>query len=133
VIRENSIRDSYVGVDLSSAQNNVVANNTITATTYAVGASYAPGNQIVNNTLDDSWVAVEVDGNASELAFHSNNIGHTRTGVGFEAEGADSPVDALRNWWGCPDGPDNPACADAIGPVDYDPWLTEPNPAAGAG
>lgn len=71
--------------------------------------------------------AIRVLREASIASIEGNNF---REGVEAGVR-ADEPVDATHNWWGCPEGPLAPDCADAKGPVTVDPWLTSPNPDAG--
>lgn len=35
-------------------------------------------------------------------------------------------VDATDNWWGDPAGPDGPEGDGVDGPIDVEPWLTDP-------
>lgn len=70
---------------------------------------------------------------ASPAEVHGNNFRNVGEGLDDWSEGS-GPTDGRWNWWGCPDGPgDGEDCATVDGDVVFDPWLTEPNPEAGAG
>lgn len=73
---------------------------------YQVGSLIGGGSMIRNSHVVDNGIGVLVLGN----------------GV----------MDAIHNWWGCPEGPNTPRCDAAVGSVAYAPWRTSPNPGAGA-
>lgn len=65
---------------------------------------------------------------------HDNNLEDNGVGVTGSSPWPSWRIDATHNWWGCSAGPDEEVCDDAVGGrVDYEPWLTAPNPEAGAG
>lgn len=51
---------------------------------------------------------------------------------GLRNQDSSLAVDARGNWWGAATGPNTPGADATIGPVLYDPFLADPNPAAGA-
>ncbi|MGQ0535604.1 MAG: hypothetical protein ACT4PT_05990 [Methanobacteriota archaeon] len=56
---------------------------------------------------------------ATGAEVHENDI------VGNEDAGVKSggpAVDAEGNWWGCPEGPSDPACDAGAWPDDAEPW-----------
>lgn len=55
---------------------------------------------------------------------HDNGLLGVRNGF--------DPTDAEHNWWGCEDGPGNPGCDEVDVNVDSDPYLSSPEPDAGA-
>lgn len=93
-----------------------------------------------NGGLEDAHItANHVANNSGGILFSGQNIGHVvkenniyeNNQVGLFV-GGEYLVDARENWWGCQDGPSNSGCDWAIGEATFDPWLTAPNPNAGA-
>ena len=105
----------------------------IGVTSTSPGIETATGNRLSANVLTGNGQAIHVAGQTPGLTLRQNNVDASTTGLGLNATQAQDPVDARHNWWGCPDGPGDPACETVLGPVDVDPWLTSPNSDAGAG
>lgn len=109
VVAHNSVqRNDQAGLRLTAATNTSISENNVTA--------------------NDRGIVIE---SGAGSALHGNNI-DANEHVGLDVHRAEEPVNATRNWWGCPDGPDDPACDSVEGPGVVDPWLTAPNPDAGA-
>lgn len=109
VIQGNTIRDhASRGVSVGSQTSDVAIHDNVVTDMGSAGV----------------WV-----GDADSVAVHGNNI---EGNEGYGLRSTDAFVNATKNWWGCPDGPDDPDCDGVSGDVDYDPWLTSPNPDAGA-
>lgn len=118
-----------------------------------IRVSGGDGALLANNTANDNgWRGIVVSGSADAVVEHSEVLRNGDEGIrlgsttnatlranNLEANGVgvgqwnSAPVDARENWWGCPGGPDDPACDDAYDGVNYEPWLTSPNAEAGAG
>lgn len=90
---------------------------------------------VAGNNITGNGRGVRIHGGSGHLLrfnnIHNNEDTLAREGVGLEVDHAED-IDARWNWWGCPDGPDDPDCDDVTGNATYDPWLTSPNPDAGA-
>lgn len=132
-VTDNRFAFGYLGVLLEGASGTLnVSHNRFVGTAKGVTGvvtTDVPANVTVEANqfrhMDDE--AINVQEADSIASIQGNNFGEgVETGVR-----ADEPVDATENWWGCPDGPSDPDCADAKGPITVDPWLTEPNPTAG--
>lgn len=114
------------------SHHNRISNNTFDGPSTAVGAALSVegnDNTIRDNVVTANEYGIRIAGSATDNTIRGNNIHGTDVGLRGEAAGT---VDAENNWWGCPDGPDDPDCDDVEGDVDYDPWLTSPNPEAGS-
>jgi parallel beta-helix repeat protein len=118
-----------LGIRVSGDGAAVIANNSARNNGYR---------GIVVSGVEDAVVRDnEATGNADEgirlgsadAELRGNNLADNGVGVG---QWNSEPVDARHNWWGCQQGPTHSACDDAYDGVDYDPWLTSPNPDAGA-
>lgn len=104
-------------------------NTALDADRYGMSVSFAPNGTVGANVIEQSG-SVGVRVHASDgTEIHGNNL--QGNGVGVDTL-LTEPIDARENWWGCPDGPEDDACDDAEGAVLFEPWLTDPNPTAGA-
>lgn len=121
------------------AEDMVVEGNTILDSVQYGIEIWGPQNAILNNTIHGSGEAgvkahepsiLNPDG--VQATVRGNNIHDTVSGVGVDAEAPAAFLDARENWWGCSGGPGEDACDGVEGAVWFDPWLTEPNPDAGA-
>lgn len=133
VIRANQ-RDGIRTVEsgpFSTAHGNRIAQNTIQGNGDAgIHLASAANTSLLENNITRNTLGVAVEGSiGSEL--HRNNIWANR-GSGLDVQNVTEPVNATRNWWGCPSGPDEPACDGVEGDAIVEPWLTEPNRQAGA-
>lgn len=89
----------------------------------------AGSTRILANELTGNEVGLLVSG-ISGKAVHDNNFhGNFYAALDWDME---NPLDARFNWWGCPDGPEDPACDQVSDDIDYAPWRSSPNPDAGA-
>lgn len=95
----------------------------------------AGGHEIVDNRIENNTKGIVLASDVPELLIHANNLQNNTAGIGLDAQdasGAQEPIQAPTNWWGCPQGPDYPACDGVLGPVALPSWLEAPNPSAGA-
>lgn len=156
VFARNDVTDNgFVGVSLWQTTHSSVENNTIVGNAdHGVRLYEATGDRLANNTIADNGfdgVALDLSEGISvkdnvisgheigirvrdggDHAFHRNNI-EDNAPVGQAALDVSTHADARMNWWGCAGGPDDPSCNGVAGKVDYEPWLTAPNPEAGVG
>lgn len=125
-----------------------VAHNTVTDNGFfGVYLFASTGAQVANNTIShnrDDGVHVRVSTGAR---IANNNI-HSNTDAGLSILGDSEPLNATDNWWGHETGPGGgvtDACTGTVadgdgdeidtsngGEVCFDPWLSSPNPDAGA-
>ena len=102
-LRNTTIRNAEVGVDATESSG---------------------GWAVAGSTITDTGTAVDVrDGGTAALPIRvrtSRIVNNTDAGV--NAVGADTTVDATRNWWGQPDGPTDGQC---VGNVDCDAQLLD--------
>lgn len=152
VVRGNELTHNSNGVTLSVSHENTVDNNTLSSNGFGFLLMRGKGNQIEHNDISDNawgaWIEGASDRNRFEGNAFSSNWGGLRVEGGEDLRLRENnfvdmtrpavwqvrsgpQIDARENWWGCPDGPDDPDCAEARGDVLYDPWLTQPNPSAG--
>lgn len=140
VVQGNTVADNGRGIEIDrgSRQTGIVE-NTVSGNDVGIRlvthGFFLPADdtRVRANAVLANGVGVVVDGSVVDTRLRDNNIHSNVDGIGVDATGADDPVDAVENWWGCPDGPDDAACDDVIGEATYDPWLTAPNTDAGAG
>lgn len=147
VVTENVVSRNWVGMKLTGLdillEDNHVTENEKTGIQVGEEVQFPVSGNIRNNTVVDNGgpglrIAGGFDNDLSPITLRGNNIhGNVANlgGTGVKAEG-EGTLDARENWWGCPDGPvltpSLTECQRVFGPVDYDPWLTAPNPDAGA-
>lgn len=119
------------GLALSQSDGITVANNTLASNgDQGLLVFDSPEVDILSNVVEGNDIGIEVKAQRTH-ELHRNNIRNNTQGLVVEDVG--ETVDAMHNWWGCPDGPDDPACDDVTGDAVYDPWLSEPNSEAGPG
>lgn len=121
--------------------DNTLDGNDVNA--YITGAGTA---EINGNTLSNgAWNGLWVDGTTSVVITDNLFLGNTE-GIGLDSMDMTAvqitgnvfndntlavanydtvDVDATGNFWGCPTGPDDPACDQVSDYVIYDPWLEE--------
>lgn len=132
-----------VGISLGAVDQGLLANNTVADNEgtgiqlgdFALAGGFvvnASDNRLEDNVVTENEIGVLVAGEVFGTDVHGNNLHDNGAGIGLNATEAAGEVDATENWWGCADGPDDPACDDVLGNATYDPWLTSPNPDAGA-
>jgi hypothetical protein len=159
-VARNRVRTgAFIGLDVGGSRDAVAVNNSVEGRYLGMYGEFVEGAVIANNTVRGGtdlgiWVK---DGSASvednlvnvtdealivndlkaafetRVELHGNNV-RNRSEVGIRVDGG-AVADASGNWWGCPEGPFDPDCAgvgDSGGTVDVTPWLSEPNPQAGA-
>jgi len=86
---------------------------------------------ITNNSITQNSV-IGIDCQSSHPQIHYNNF--VGNGYAVFKDGWMGHVNATWNWWGAANGPSGsgPGDGDPVNDyVDYDPWLTSPNPNAG--
>jgi hypothetical protein len=145
VIRDNRVEDGHIGLWLTPAGSVSIVDNVFEGfDSYAIEVDYGVeyGEQ---PEPGEGFTSVEV---------HGNHLLDSAPGLLLDSyQGQSEPVDARRNWWGHETGPDfqdayldtcdgwtvhgNGTRIEWDNSVDpeicVDPWLTEPNPDAGAG
>lgn len=137
-VHDNSVADdAWTGIAVSAARDARIAHNNVTGNRQGVsivgnGFFTSENVTLAANEISGNAVGIVVDGDHTDTVIEANNIHGNDPGPGLNASEAGIVVDATDNWWGCPDGPDDPACDEVRGNAAYDPWLEAPNPAAGA-
>lgn len=144
--RHNTIRsndqDGVAYVDSSSS----FENNTVSDNTFAGVSLDGSGATISSNAIHSNGDGLILSSSGGSI--WGNNI-YSNTDAGLIVSGSNSPITAQDNWWGHSSGPSGgiqDACTGekAVGAgetieitflggeVCFDPWLTSPNPNAGA-
>ncbi|CAG1002346.1 hypothetical protein ANAEL_03063 [Anaerolineales bacterium] len=122
--------------------DNYLDGNDVNAYVTAAGNVEVTGNTILNGVWDGVWIdssgpavitgntfsgnseGVGLWGMTDMTAVHIN--GNVFTGNVLGVANYDAvDVDATGNFWGCPGGPDDPACDQVTTHVIYDPWLVK--------
>lgn len=103
------------GINISSGRD----------TTGAVVGSAITGTIVSQNVIEHEAVAIAVsDPSGVNVDAHLNDLLHA--GVGVANLGAGT-IDAIENWWGCPEGPGAPGCSTISGAgALFSPWLRTP-------
>lgn len=122
--------------------DNHLGGNDVNAYITGAGSATVTGNTILNGIWDGVWIDSSgpttisdnsFSGNAEGVglwnmtnmsAVHINGNIFAGNGVGVANYDAED-VDATGNFWGCPTGPDDPACDQVTLYVLYDPWLVK--------
>lgn len=125
---------------LDDSDGNHVHNNTIAGNEEGIllnarcrpGCTEAEGNRFAYNNLTRNHVGVEALGMVPGTVLRGNNIHNNTFDEGLDVDQTSTEPDAARNWWGCPSGPEAPACDSVDGKATYEPWLEDPVPEAGA-
>lgn len=132
-VAENLVTDhGREGLGLVRADGSLVANNTAARNELGVQVWDSSQVSLTHNVARDNDHGLHFELAAEDHTVRQNNL-HGNAVSGLDARSADDPVDARHNWWGCPEGPEDPACDAVLGDVSFDPWQTEPVPDAGAG
>lgn len=130
LVHNTTIQNSDEGIDVSSDVAGArVENVTVTGAERALNVR-ADNSTWTHNELS-AYTGVGMRVEVANVTVRQTNFDDTG-GTGLDALNATDTVDARHNWWGCADGPDDPACDDVGGDAIYDPWLTALNPAAGS-
>jgi hypothetical protein len=83
------------------------------------------GTVISQNVFDDEAIDVAFNAPTGQLNVHLNDF--DSRGIGIDNHLGTGIVDAIQNWWGCPQGPGGKRCATILGPgVAFTPWLFFP-------
>lgn len=133
VVRENTVaKSSWRGFIYVGGSNLTVANNSIreTGTEEGLFLKNVENSSFTSNVVKANPLGIRVVGDVPGLEVHRNNI-HANEGPGLNANDANDEVAATDNWWGCPDGPEDPTCDGVAGLAEFGPWLESPNPDAG--
>jgi hypothetical protein len=131
-VHNTTVEGGWTGVGTGAGTNGVTIEN-VTVDGADVGLDAYKGNDTTwrsNDVTNYTDAGLHVD-QAENVTLRQTNFADTG-GIGLEIENTDTTVDARHNWWGCADGPDDPACDDVVGDAVYDPWLVEENAEAGA-
>jgi parallel beta-helix repeat protein len=129
-------------VRIADASNNAqIRNNTLIGGNVGISLLRSTGvvidSNIVRDTVDAGsirGVGISVISSSTGVEAHDNNI-EGNASFGMQVDGTSGVVNATNNWWGASDGPSGggPGSGDAVTTnVDFSPFLTAPNPAAGA-
>jgi parallel beta-helix repeat protein len=129
VIRYNIVYDATVGIGTTGPC--YISHNELLENEVGIGCYWAPHScTIVDNNFQTNHNALYlIDG--SKPTIHYNNFGHNAGGVAYLGMFI---LNATLNWWGAANGPSGsgPGDGDPVGDyIDFDPWLTSPNPDAG--
>jgi hypothetical protein len=136
---------------LFNTHDSLFDGNRITGSTFALSADVRlfDGNSgllFTNNDLSDGvahavrFCVLGLDGPSSNVDFHQNNFErYGLTGMTVDVGSHAGTVDAECNWWNSPRGPTDPFGnpggdgEEAVGDIDYVPWLTAraPGPCIG--
>ena len=81
------------------------------------------GTVISRNIFDEEEIDIAVNTDA-QVDVHLNDFLGGNTGIANLGSGL---VNATGNWWGCRKGPGSPQCAEAMGNVLSNPWLSQPS------
>lgn len=127
---------------VADASNNAqIRNNTLIGGNQGISLLGSAGVVIESNIVRDTvsaglilGVGISVALSSAGAEVHNNNI-EGNASFGMRVDGASGVVNATNNWWGASDGPSGvgPGSGDAVTiNVNFSPFLTAPNPAAGA-
>ena len=126
---------------VADASNNAqIHNNTLIGGNLGVSILGSAGVVIDSNIVRDTvsagsirGIGISVFSGSTGAEAHNNNIEGNAT-FGMLVDGTSGVVNATDNWWGAGDGPSGvgPGSGDAVTTnVNFSPFLTAPNPAAG--
>jgi hypothetical protein len=131
---------SVAHVRVADASNNArIRNNALIGGNLGIFILGSAGVAIESNVVRDTVNAGLILGvgvsviNSAGVEAHNNNI-EGNSSFGMQVVGASGVVNATNNWWGSSDGPSGvgPGSGDAVtANINFSPFLTEPNPAAG--
>jgi parallel beta-helix repeat protein len=136
-------QDFAVGhMRIADASNNVqIRNNTLIGGNVGISLLGSTGVVIDSNIVRDTINAGSILGTGISIfsgstgaEAHNNNI-EDNASFGMRVDGTSGVVNATNNWWGASDGPSGVGSGngDAVSThVDFSPFLTAPNPSAGA-
>ena len=108
-----------------------ISHNTITS--HRTGIQCAFSNWIITYNIISGNSNKGIDVGDSQPQIHYNNFANNSCAI-FNFGYMGRRTNATENWWGASDGPsgEGTGSGDPISAwVDYNPWLTEPNPNAG--
>jgi nitrous oxidase accessory protein NosD len=126
---------------VADASNNAqIRNNTLIGGNLGISILGCVGVVIDSNVVRDTvsagliiGVGISVISGSAGVEANNNNI-EGNASFGMLVAGASGVVNATNNWWGSGDGPSGvgPGSGDAVtANVNFSPFLTAPNPAAG--
>jgi len=149
VIENNVIKHNVIGIALGDSNVRIQHNDiSVNRERGIYMYSYKPCNPIIEYNIISSngyrprmWWMQSVYGDGLmchslvQPEIHHNNIFNNEFGLHFYLnEGDKYFINATSNWWGSADGPSGagPGSGDGVtSSVNYEPWLTEPEPDAG--
>lgn len=109
----------------------IISHNNVTENNVGIGCYFPPHNcTIIANKINGNERGIYLIEDCSPK-IHENNIYHNGCGVSYPGY---LRVNATMNWWGAVNGPsgNGPGDGDSVGYyIDFEPWLTSPNPNAG--
>jgi parallel beta-helix repeat protein len=129
-------------VRVADASNNAqIRNNTLIGGNLGISLLRSTGVVIDSNIVLDTvnagsilGIGISVISGSTGVEAHNNNI-EGNASFGMQVDGTSGVVNATNNWWGASDGPSGvgSGSGDAVTTnIDFSPFLTAPNPAAGA-
>lgn len=125
-IADNHVEDTRKGLSLGTMAKTVKNNTLVHNQVGILLGDRIDGTFIAQNQIHDNGEGVIVYKGARDIVLEENNIYDNIQGLGLNATTAENPVQASHNWWGCPDGPGDPACEDVEGSAIVDPWRSQP-------
>ncbi|MBN2501691.1 MAG: thrombospondin type 3 repeat-containing protein, partial [Anaerolineales bacterium] len=125
------------GIDFRESATGIIQSNIVTENSTPAGSGASSGIviqpsgngvDVLDNQTTDNLSGIVLWGTSLPTTTITNNNISGSTNWGLFLYVNAFTQDAENNWWGCADGPDDPAC-DPVGgvagyDVDYDPWLT---------
>lgn len=150
-IRKNDIYHNDWGIYLDSAMHNKIRGNYVYENGTGIYLDYADYTPIKKNEINSNWTGIEIydsyDHNIAGNTIHGNDfgiyqggssigneahwnsiVGNSTAGIRNDDSDASYIIDAILNWWGSVDGPENPGNPGGDGDsvsdnVIYSPWL----------
>jgi parallel beta-helix repeat protein len=127
---------------VADASNNAqIRNNTLIGGNLGISLLRSTGVVIDSNIVRDTinagsilGIGISIFSGSTGAEAHNNNI-EDNASFGMRVDGTSGVVNATNNWWGASDGPSGigPGSGDTVTTnVDFSPFLTAPNTAAGA-
>jgi len=150
-VHDNEITQNAEGTSLTFAHRNDLHDNTLTGNDgTAFTLKRSNDNTLEANAVEENRRGFVISQDSDDVLLAGNTIADNEVS-GLDATNLGEnlgTLDARNNWWGAPSAPSggvSDACTgavadgsgDAIRTTDasvcFDPWLSSPNPAAGAG